>query len=71
LCAAIGVGVADNLLEKNYQHLSLLEISQIAIQTMKKRLENHLDHVHFYHENILHDVEFRALFWACGCEGGE
>ncbi len=52
----VGSGVsalADNLLEKNYQHLSLLEISQIAIQTMKKRLENHLDHVHFYHENIL------------------
>ncbi|OIR24947.1 hypothetical protein BGC33_12240 [Bathymodiolus thermophilus thioautotrophic gill symbiont] len=52
----VGSGVstlADNLLEKNYQHLSLLEISPMAIQTMKKRLENHLGQVHFYNENIL------------------
>ena len=52
----VGAGtsvLADNLLERDYQHLFLLEISSNAIQTMKNRLENYLHRVHFYNENVL------------------
>jgi 16S rRNA G1207 methylase RsmC len=44
----VGAGVSvliDNLLDKGYKNLSLLEFSPIAIQTVKNRLKNHLGHV--------------------------
>jgi 16S rRNA G1207 methylase RsmC len=47
----VGAGVSvliDNLLDKGYKNLSLLEFSPIAIQTVKNRLKNHLGHVTFY-----------------------
>jgi hypothetical protein len=49
----VGAGVSvliDNLLDKGYKNLSLLEFSPIAIQTVKNRLKNHLGHVTFYNE---------------------
>ena len=52
----VGSGVsilADNLLDADYCHLSLLEISLNATQIMKKRLKKRLDCVTFYNENIL------------------
>jgi hypothetical protein len=67
----VGVSVLiDNLLNKGYKNLSLLEFSPIAIQTVKNRLKNHLGHVTFYNENILNfqsNAEFdlwhdRAVF---------
>lgn len=69
----VGSGVsvlADNLLKQGYLDLSLLEISLSAIQTMKKRLMDYSDCVHFYNENILEfqtDIQFdlwhdRAVF---------
>ncbi|SSC07598.1 class I SAM-dependent methyltransferase [bacterium endosymbiont of Bathymodiolus sp. 5 South] len=69
----VGAGVSvliDNLLDKGYKNLSLLEFSPIAIQTVKNRLKNHLGHVTFYNENILNfqsNAEFdlwhdRAVF---------
>lgn len=69
----VGAGVSvliDNLLDKSYEHLSLLELSSSAIQTVKNRLKNHLERVTFYNENILNfqsDTKFnlwhdRAVF---------
>ena len=52
----IGSGVsvlADNLLDKDYADLSLLELSPTAIQVMQERLAMHSDKVSFYNENIL------------------
>ncbi len=52
----IGTGVSvlgDNLIDKGYKHLSLLEISPNAIQTVKNRLKHSLEYVTFYNENIL------------------
>jgi 2-polyprenyl-3-methyl-5-hydroxy-6-metoxy-1,4-benzoquinol methylase len=69
----IGSGVsilADNLLDKGYTRLSLLELSTTAIQATQDRLKNHTDKVNFYNENILNfqsDTQFdlwhdRAVF---------
>jgi len=69
----IGSGVsilADNLLDKGYTHLSLLELSPTAIQATQERLKSHTSKVNFYNENILNfqsDTQFdlwhdRAVF---------
>lgn len=63
----VGSGVsvlADNLLAQGYQHLSLLEISPNAMQTMKQRLINYSNRVHFYNENILEfQTNIRFNLW--------
>ncbi len=52
----VGSGVsilADNLLDKGYTHLSLLELSPTAIQTTQARLKKYTNKPNFYNENIL------------------
>ena len=52
----VGSGVsilADNLIDKGYNNLSLLEISPSAIQCAKDRLAQHSDKITFYNQNIL------------------
>ena len=69
----VGSGVsilADNLLDKGYTDLSLLELSPTAIKTTQERLKAHTGKVSFYNENILNfqsDTQFdlwhdRAVF---------
>ncbi len=56
----VGCGVsilADNLIDKGYTNLSLLELSNSALSTIKERLKNHAEKVHFHHENVL---EFKS-----------
>lgn len=52
----VGYGVlilVDNLIDKGYTNLSLLELSSSALSTMKERLKDHTKKVYFHHENIL------------------
>ncbi|MCH9745399.1 MAG: class I SAM-dependent methyltransferase [Proteobacteria bacterium] len=52
----VGCGVsvlADNLLDKGFSDLSLLELSSIALKSTQKRLVSNLNKVSFYHQNIL------------------
>ena len=52
----VGCGVsvlADDLLDRGYQHLSLLELSSTAIESLKQRLASQLDKLAFYNINIL------------------
>ncbi len=52
----VGCGVsilADNLLQENYQDISLLELSSKALDTIKQRLKTHQDSLSFYNVNIL------------------
>jgi trans-aconitate methyltransferase len=52
----VGCGVsvlADNLLDKGFSDLSLLELSSIALKATQKRLVSNLNKVSFYHQNIL------------------
>lgn len=63
----VGAGVSvltDNLLEQGYRNLSLLEISPSAIQTMKERLMDDSNRVHFYNEDILEfQIDTRFDLW--------
>lgn len=52
----VGCGVsilADELLEKGYQNLSLLELSSSALDTLKARLAQYPNQPTFYNVNIL------------------
>lgn len=52
----VGAGtsiLADDLLNAGYRHLSLLEISAVAVQISKNRLKNHQYQPTFYQQNIL------------------
>ncbi len=52
----IGCGVsilADNLLAKGFNDISLLELSTIALETLKHRLKKSANKLTFYNENIL------------------
>lgn len=60
----VGCGVsilADNLLDKGYQNISLLELSTTALDATKLRLKAAKDRVTFYNENIL-DFETHSSF---------
>lgn len=63
----VGCGVsvlADNLLEKGYLNLFLLEISTEAIETVKKRLQPFVKNLHFINQNILDfDTDQRFNLW--------
>ncbi len=52
----VGCGVSvltDNLLEKGYTDISLLELSTSALNTTKSRLKKHSNKLTFYNKNIL------------------
>ncbi len=63
----VGTGVSilsDNLLDKGYQNLSLLELSPSAIQVLKIRLKKYAERLTFYNENILDfETETRFDLW--------
>ncbi len=63
----VGCGVsilADNLLQENYQDISLLELSTKALDTTKQRLKNHQDKLSFHNTNILDlDIDKTFKLW--------
>ena len=60
----VGCGVsilADNLLKKGFDNLSLLELSTTALNACKDRLKSYHGKLNFYNENIL-DFEPKTTF---------